>query len=107
VRRETYVALGGFDETFPVAYGDVDFCLRARAAGWRVVWEPAAQLLHHESATRGADLASDKVERLAAETSHLMKRWASVLRHDPAYTPNLTLDREDFSLAWPPRDPNS
>lgn len=53
IRREVWEALSGFDETaFPVAFNDVDFCLRARRAGWRVALEPRAVLIHHEGASR-------------------------------------------------------
>ena len=69
--------------------------------------QPAAELLHHESATRGADLSPDKVQRLAAEKALLAQRWGALVQVDPCYSPNLALDREDFSLAWPPRVTNS
>jgi GT2 family glycosyltransferase len=103
VRRSVYEELGGLDEQFPVAYGDVDFCLRVRRAGHRVVWAPAAELIHRESATRGADTTGERERRLRTEQEHLRQRWAEWLDRDPAYSPNLTLDREDCGLAWPPR----
>jgi GT2 family glycosyltransferase/glycosyltransferase involved in cell wall biosynthesis len=53
VRREAIVRIGGFDERYAMAYEDVDWCLRAWQAGLRVLYFPSAQLLHHESLTRG------------------------------------------------------
>ncbi|HSW36320.1 MAG TPA: glycosyl transferase family 2, partial [Candidatus Limnocylindrales bacterium] len=86
-----------------IAFGDVDFCLRVREAGYRNVWTPYAELYHHESATRGYEDTPEKQARFAGEGRYLQDRWGRLLLHDPAYSPNLTLDRGDFSYAWPPR----
>jgi len=111
VRREVFDAVGGFDEVFAVAFNDVDFCIRVRAAGYRNVWTPYAELTHHESVSRGSDLSGEKKARFEREIELMKSRWSAWLEHDPAYNPNLTLEREDFGLAWPPRgigvvDPN-
>jgi GT2 family glycosyltransferase/cyclopropane fatty-acyl-phospholipid synthase-like methyltransferase len=105
VRREAWESVGGLDEeNLAVAFNDVDFCLRLREAGWRVVWTPQAELFHHESVSRGPDTHGPRVEGFAREGDYMQERWGpSVLRHDPFYNPNLSLDAEDFSLAWPPR----
>ncbi len=104
VRKAVYEEVGGLDEErLKVAFNDIDFCLRLREAGYRNVWTPYADLLHHESATRGEDIAPEKRERFLREENYMKARWAELLRHDPAYNPNLTADAEDFSYAWPPR----
>ncbi len=104
VRKSLYVQVGGLDEVnLSVAFNDVDFCLRLREAGYRNVWTPYAELLHHESATRGEDVAPEKRERFERELAFMQQRWGALIDHDPAYSPNLTLLLEDFSLAWPPR----
>ncbi|MEB0110431.1 glycosyltransferase family 2 protein [Variovorax sp. RTB1] len=104
VRKAVYQQVGGLDELhLTVAFNDVDFCLRLREAGYRNVWTPYAELLHHESATRGDDMAPDKRKRFEREIAYMKSRWADVIANDPAYSPNLTLDAEDFSYAWPPR----
>ncbi len=103
IRRETYLRVGGMDESFPIAFNDVDFCLRVRALGLRNLWTPFATLVHHESKTRGQEDTPAKKERFEAEKRLLNERWGEALRSDPAYNPNLSLDAEDFSLAWPPR----
>lgn len=104
VRREHYVAVGGLDEeNLPVSFNDVDLCLRLRSAGLRNVWTPHAELFHHESKSRGREASPDAQARALAECAYLSWRWGAQLVEDPAYNPNLTLEREDFSLAWPPR----
>ena len=107
VQREHYRSVEGFDEThLTVAFNDVDFCLKLREKGLRNLWTPYAELYHHESASRGHEDTPEKQARSQNELAYMIKRWAKELHHDPAYSPNLTLEREDFSLAWPPRQPN-
>lgn len=103
LRAEVYHSLGGLDANLPVAHGDVDFCLRLRQRGYRIVWTPHAQLYHWESATRGLDRSVTKVKRLRREEALMLKRWGSALSCDPAYNPNLTLAAPDFAVAFPPR----
>jgi GT2 family glycosyltransferase len=103
VRRSVFEEINGFDEQLAVAYNDIDFCLRVRDAGYRHVWTPYAEMNHHESASRGMEDTSEKQTRYAGEVSIIQSRWGNKLLNDPAYSPNLTLDYEDFSYAWPPR----
>lgn len=106
VRKQLYEQVGGLDEVeLKIAYNDVDFCLRLAEAGHRTVWTPHAELFHHESATRGSDMTPEKRERFEREQACMRARWGSLIAADPAYNPNLTLDAEDFGLAWPPRVP--
>ena len=102
-RREVFDELGGLDEqNFAVAFNDIDFCLRARALGYRVLWTPYAELLHLESASRGPDHVPEKLPRFLKESEYLRAKWGGVLNKDPYYNPNLTLQTENFSLAFPP-----
>jgi len=104
VRRAIYEEFGGFNENeLKVAFNDVDFCLRLRGAGYRNVWTPYAELYHHESASRGLEDNPEKQARFSNEVHYMKQSWGDSLLNDPAYSPNLTLDHEDFSLAWPPR----
>ena len=106
VRKAAYEQVGGLDEVeLKVAYNDIDFCLRLRGAGYRNVWTPHAELFHHESATRGADIQPAQRARFDQEHAYMRRRWADVLAADPAYNPNLTVHAENFGLAWPPRVP--
>jgi GT2 family glycosyltransferase len=104
-RKSDYLALGGMDEVFfPVNFNDVDYCLKLRAAGKRIVVTPHARLLHWESASRGADERPDRAGRMQRELRTLRARWLEALVNDPFYNPNLSLDSIPFSaLAWPPR----
>jgi GT2 family glycosyltransferase len=89
----------------PVAFNDVDLCMRLREAGWEIVWTPHAQLLHHESISRGPDTEGPRAEAFAREVLYMEKRWGfDGLRKDKYYNPNLSLNAEDYSLAWPPRE---
>jgi glycosyltransferase involved in cell wall biosynthesis len=105
VRKALYEKLGGLDENLAVACNDVDFCLRLQAAGHRNIFTPFARLIHHESASRGYEDTPEKNSRFRAELAAARERWRDRLVVDPCYNPNLTLEREDFSLAWPPRVP--
>jgi GT2 family glycosyltransferase len=91
-RRRVFDQVGGFDERFPIDFNDVDYCLKLRQAGYRVVFTPWAQLYHHESASFGVrrqDLAG---------LAEMRRRWAGVIDCDPYYNPNLTRDFPDYRL---------
>ena len=103
VRRSVFEEMNGFEEALGVAYNDVDFCLRARKAGYRNVWTPHAEMIHHESISRGFEDSPEKQARFQTEAALMRERWGTWLDKDPAYNPNLTLEHEDFGLAWPPR----
>ncbi len=103
VRRTIFDAMGGLDEQLVIAFNDVDFCLRVRAEGYRNVWTPYAEMIHHESASRGDENTPEKQARFNAESQFVQARWGKALQRDPAYNPNLTMDHEDYSYAWPPR----
>ena len=104
--RKLYQDLGGLDEAnLPVAFNDVDYCLRVRETQRRVVWTPYAELYHHESVSRGKDDSAEKVARARRELHFMRKRWKHVLHHDPFYNPNLSYERPDFSLSHAPAIP--
>ena len=98
VRRSVYLQVGGLDAGLQVAFNDVDFCLRVRDAGYRNVWTPYAQLVHHESISRGYEDTPEKKKRFEQEATVMKERWGDELHADPAYSPHLTLEHEDFSL---------
>jgi GT2 family glycosyltransferase len=102
-RRQVWEEIGGFDEELAVSFNDVDYCLRARARGWHTVWTPSAELVHYESTSRGSDTESKNALRASHEHDFIVDRWDPLLRADPAYNPNLTFLKEDYSLAFPPR----
>jgi len=103
VRREVYLQLGGFDEKLAVTFNDIDFCLRLREAGYWIVWTPHADLIHHESTSRGFDDSTPKQVRFLAEVDYMNSKWGDMLQRDPFYNPNLSLGENLFTLAFPPR----
>jgi GT2 family glycosyltransferase len=88
VRKEVFEKLGGFDEQLPSTYNDIDFCLRMREAGYRIVWTPEAELYKDEP------LALNSVD--GKQAKYFEQRWGAVLKNDPYYNPNLTLRYEDL-----------
>ena len=104
VSKSIFDEVGGLDEDLAVAFNDVDFCLRVRQAGYRNVWTPYAELIHHESASRGLEVTSEQQKRFQSEAEYMIRRWGEALQTDPAYNPNLSLFHEDFSYSWPPRN---
>jgi GT2 family glycosyltransferase len=107
LRRQDYLQLGGMDgHAFPVAFNDVDLCLKVRASGKAIVWTPYARLLHAESASRGHEDTPQKKARAQREVDGLRQKWGHVLMQDPAYHPSLNLDPNSHAfggLALPPR----
>lgn len=104
VRREVFEKVGGFDELhLPITFNDVDFCLRARELGWRIVYSPYAELIHHESISRGIENTTEKQRRFFKESEFVLSRWGELIQNDPSYNPNLSLGEKRFELAFPPR----
>lgn len=83
-RREVFDAVGRFDEQLAVAFNDVDFCMRLTAAGYHVIYEAGAELVHHESFTRGfTGFHQDQLT--------FLRRWSDRIRaEDPFFSPNLS-----------------
>jgi GT2 family glycosyltransferase len=98
VRRKLFEAVGGLDEQLAVAFNDVDFCLRLKAAGYRNIWTPFAELIHHESASRGLDDNPEKIARFRQESHFMYMRWGKTLQLDPFYNPNLSATKADYSI---------
>ena len=103
MRKDVYNEVGGLDESLPIAFNDIDFCLKLHKQGYRNTWTPYAELYHYESISRGYDTSPEKKARLDEEGRVLLVRYPELIADDPYYNPNLTIEREDFSLAWPPR----
>jgi GT2 family glycosyltransferase len=108
LRKSDYLEAGGMDtKAFPVAFNDVDLCLKLRKQGKSIIWTPYARLLHAESASRGHEDTPQKRARAQREVEALRQRWGAVLLRDPAYHPSLNLDAHSHAfggLAIPPRD---
>jgi O-antigen biosynthesis protein len=100
VKKAIYNQVGGLDATnLPVAFNDVDFCMKVGEAGYRNLWTPYAELYHHESISRGSDEETpEKQMRALKESTYMRQKWQKKLQNDPAYNPNLTMESENFSL---------
>ena len=83
LRRSLIDEIGEFDERYPMAYEDVDYCLRCWQSGHRVTFAPAALLTHHESITRGTDLG----QRERESQHQFWARWGEFLDARPVRTP--------------------
>jgi O-antigen biosynthesis protein len=90
MRRAVFEEMGGLDEeNLPVAYNDVELCLRMGDHGYRIVWTPFAELFHLESASRGAENTPEKQARASRELDYLWANWAPLFDTDPFHNPNL------------------
>ena len=99
VKKTVFMEVGGMDTELKIAFNDVDFCLRVKEAGYKIIYNPFSIWYHDESKTRGAEDTPEKIERFRGEIEYFQRRWANFLYWgDPSYNPNLALDRHDFSL---------
>lgn len=100
VQRERFLAVGGLDEhNFPVAFNDVDLCLRLNRRGWQSLYEPRATLIHHESVSRGLDQDLVGAARFAGELAALQRLWNTDSIVDPFHHPQLSRASERFAVA--------
>jgi GT2 family glycosyltransferase len=105
VRKVVFEELGGFDEeNLGVTFNDIDFCLRLTQAGYRIVWTPYANLIHHESASRGHQRTLEEQAEFERAVDYMQTTWGAELLHDPFYSPNLSLNPPGFTIAFPPRE---
>lgn len=91
-RRDVFDEAGGFDECFPVDFNDVDYCLKVRRAGRRVVFTPYAQLVHDESASVGRRMPDPRA------IAEMRRRWGPVIDRDPYYHPDLSREYPDYRI---------
>ena len=102
VKRSVYDEVGGLDESFEVAFNDVDFCLKVRQAGYLIVYDAEAQLYHYESKSRGSENTPAKFLRFSGEASRISAKWKILVDYyDPYYNPNMSyLDyfHEDMAM---------
>jgi len=104
MRKTNFLKVGGLDaNNLSTAFNDVDLCLKMNQHNLRIVWTPYAELYHHESASRGYEDTPEKAARFEKERAHMKSQWPQFIAADPAYSPNLTLETQDFAYAWPPR----
>ncbi|MDO5701838.1 MAG: glycosyltransferase family 2 protein [Lachnospiraceae bacterium] len=99
MRKEVFLKAGGFEEKLAVAFNDVDLCLRVGEMGYRIVYDPFAELYHDESRSRGAEDTPEKVRRFQSEIEFMRTRWTELLKDgDPYYNPNMSLKKWNWSI---------
>ena len=99
VKKDAFDAAGGFTEELAVAFNDVDLCLKLRAAGYLIVYDPWAEATHHESVSRGDEYTAENAERWRLEAAWMKEHWAEYYeKGDPYYSPNFSLARWDYTL---------
>lgn len=90
--RKLFRSVGGFDETFQVAFNDIDYCMKVREKDQLVVYDPYVELYHYESKSRGKEETAEKMKRFHGEIQRFKRKWPDILRQgDPYYNPNLSL----------------
>jgi hypothetical protein len=102
-RKSVFAELSGFDmKNLTSNYHDIDFCLRVKEHGLRVIWSPYTDLVFRDLlATDDSEQISNEKQRRDAD--YMRERWGEELRADPFYSANLSLKLPGFELAFPPR----
>ena len=104
VRKAAFEAIDGFNEVnVGINFSDIDFCLRLRESGWRIIWTPYANLVHHESVSRGTQPNRAQQDLFVREAKYTQLKWGKELLTDSNYSPNLCLELPAFYPAFPPR----
>jgi GT2 family glycosyltransferase len=104
MQRAVFLEAGGLDEAnLPIAFNDVDLCLRLRELGYRVVWTPHADLLHLESQSRGRPTSAEEQAREQREIAFLRRSWRHLFDHDPYLNANLICLWDTPLQLCPPR----
>lgn len=101
IKKKVFFEVGGLEEHLQVAFNDVDFCLKIHVKGYYNIWLPHVKLFHYESKSRGHEDTPEKQARFRSEIEWMRKQWGDILDNDKFYNPNLTKEREDFSLGEP------
>ena len=100
IKKQVYEEVGGFDPKFAVAFNDVDLCLKIRKAGYLIVYDPYAELIHYESKSRGYEDTPEKQLRFKGEIETFQSKWQKELDEgDPYYNRNFPMTTEAYVLA--------
>ena len=100
LRKTIFEEVDGFDETLAIAFNDIDLCMKVRDAGYKNIFNPAAELIHHESKSRGLEDTPEKQERFGNEIQVFRKKWGKELDEgDPYYNPHFDLEYMPFRVS--------
>ena len=90
-KRSVYEEVGYMDESMPVSFNDLDFCLKIRETGKLIVYDPFVTLIHYESKTRGFPDTPEKVAKFQEEIDKFQKKWKKIYDEgDPYYNVNFS-----------------
>ncbi len=99
ISKQDYEEVGGLDTDFPVAYNDIDLCLKIRQKNKLVVLNPFVQAYHFESRTRGYETTKEKENRLEEDTKKLKNKWGSIFeKEDPYFNINFRHDVSNMRI---------
>lgn len=98
-KKSIYEEVGYMDEDMPVAFNDLDFCLKIRQTGKLIVYDPFVTVIHYESKTRGYEDTPEKVARFEAEIKKFQEKWKNIYeKGDPYYNPNFSLNSCQYQI---------
>lgn len=98
-KRSIYEEVGYMDEDMPVAFNDLDFCLKIRKTGKLIVYDPFVNVIHYESKTRGYEDTPEKVARFEAEIEKFQNKWKDIYENgDPYYNKNFSLNSCNYAI---------
>ncbi len=98
IRKETFLDIDGFDESFAISFNDLDLCLKLRKKGYTNIVNPHAALYHHEGLSRRSDFTERNKKRYLKECKLITKKWNNILHRDPYINPNLLLSSEELRI---------
>ena len=79
VRREAIEKVGGFDERFFMYSEELDWCRRAKSAGWKIVYLPQAMIIHHEGRSSGQVVAARHIHFYTSKVLYARKYHGKVM----------------------------
>ncbi len=99
-KKSIYEEVGFMDESFPVAFNDIDFCLKIRKTGKLIVYDPFVEIIHDESKTRGyEDMSEEKQLRFQQDIDCFLNKWREFYeKGDPYYNKNFSLESQFCNL---------
>lgn len=103
MRKADYIEVGGCDESLPVAYNDIDLCIRIRQHGRKIICDPYIRLIHKESKSRGRDITEERKARLQRDAKKIVEKLGERSFQDGFYSPNFARNHADFSIESFPR----
>ena len=98
-KKKLFFEVGKFDDiNLSISNNDVDFCLKVRSLGYKIIYTPYAKLYHLESKSRAHDMSYNEKNRYEKEVNYMKNKWSKFYKVDPFFHPHLDKRKEDFSI---------